>query len=114
MKRGDIWTVAGGSFYTTKPRPVLILQTDRHRHLEAVTICPFTSDSTHAPSVRIPVFPSATNGLTSPCWLMADRLVTVPREKLGSPVGRLDPVTLAELCRTVMLFLDLDPDPRGT
>jgi mRNA interferase MazF len=29
MRRGEIWTVAGGGDYTGKPRPALILQDDR-------------------------------------------------------------------------------------
>lgn len=29
MKRGEIWTVAGGKDYGGKPRPVLIIQDDR-------------------------------------------------------------------------------------
>ena len=28
MKRGDIWTVAGGKDYAGKPRPVVIVQDD--------------------------------------------------------------------------------------
>ncbi len=28
MRRGDIWTVAGGADYAGKPRPVVIIQDD--------------------------------------------------------------------------------------
>ena len=28
MKRGEIWTMAGGSGYASKPRPVVIVQDD--------------------------------------------------------------------------------------
>jgi mRNA interferase MazF len=28
MKRGEVWTVAGGADYAGKPRPVVILQDD--------------------------------------------------------------------------------------
>ena len=28
MKRGDIWTAAGGSGYAGKPKPVVIIQDD--------------------------------------------------------------------------------------
>jgi mRNA interferase MazF len=29
MKRGEIWSVAGGGDYTNKPRPVVIVQDDQ-------------------------------------------------------------------------------------
>ena len=29
MKRGEIWTVAGGKGYACKPQPALIIQDDR-------------------------------------------------------------------------------------
>src|ERR1035438_8579694 len=100
MKRGEIWTVAGGPHYPSKPRPAVIVQGDSYSNTDSIAICLFTSDNTHAPSVRIPVFPTADNGLRFPSWLMVDKIVTVPRAKLGSRVGLLDKTTLVELSRT--------------
>jgi len=39
MRRGDIWTVAGGKDYAGKARPVVILQDDSFDGTESVTIC---------------------------------------------------------------------------
>ena len=39
MRRGDIWTVAGGKDYAAKPHPVVILQDDRFDKTESITIC---------------------------------------------------------------------------
>ena len=53
MKRGEIWTVAGGKDYAGKPRPVLILQDDRFDMTDSVTVCAFTTDPTDAPLFRL-------------------------------------------------------------
>ncbi len=41
MKRGEIWTAAGGKDYAGKPRPVVIVQDDRFDAIESITVCPF-------------------------------------------------------------------------
>jgi mRNA interferase MazF len=38
---------------------------------------------------------------------MADKVVTVPRTKLGSLIGRLDPEDMARLNRSIIVFLRL-------
>jgi mRNA-degrading endonuclease toxin of MazEF toxin-antitoxin module len=46
MRRGDIWTVAGGKDYAGKPRPVVIVQDDSFDATDSITVCPFTTDKT--------------------------------------------------------------------
>ena len=58
MKRGEIWTVAGGKDYAGKPRPVVIVQDDRFDMTDSVTVCAFTTDPTDAPLLRLPIEPS--------------------------------------------------------
>lgn len=89
MKRGEIWTAAGGKDYARKPRPVVIVQDDRFEATGSVTICAFTTDPTDAPLFRLAVGPSDTNGLTSTSRLMVDKITTLPRNKLGNRIGRL-------------------------
>lgn len=110
MRRGEIWTVSGGPAYAGKPRPAVILQADIFHNIESTTVCLFTSDAAHAPTIRIPVYPTPENGLRTPSWLMVDKLVTVPRDKLGTRVGILDPDSLSELSRAVTIFLNLAPE----
>src|SRR5579863_8171352 len=107
MKRGEIWTMAGGSDYAGKPRPVVILQDDRFDATASVTVCAFTTDPTEAPLFRIEIQPNADNGLRSPSRLMADKMTTVPLTKLGSRVGHLDAHDMVRLSRSVILFLNL-------
>lgn len=107
MKRGEVWTVAGGPDYAGKPRPVVIVQDDRFEADRSVTICPLTTDSTPAPLFRIILEPSGTNGLLSVSRLMADKITTVPRGRLGRRVGRLDDVTMLRLNRAMLVFLGM-------
>ena len=89
MKRGEIWTVAGGKDYADKPRPAVIVQDDRFDMTDSLTVCGFTTDPSDAPLTRLPIQPSVGNGLRSVSRIMVDRITTVRRTKIGSRVGRL-------------------------
>ncbi|MBL8705661.1 MAG: type II toxin-antitoxin system PemK/MazF family toxin [Rhodospirillales bacterium] len=107
MKRGEIWTVSGGPHYAGKPRPAVILQSDRFDATDSVTVCPLTTDAIDLPLFRIPVTPSPANGLRSASRIMADKVTTVRRAKLGKLLGRLTETELISLDRAVLVFLGL-------
>jgi len=111
MRRGDIWTVAGGKDYAGKARPVVILQDDSFDGTESITICAFTTDDTDAPLFRLPVEPNERNGLRIPCHLMVDKVTTVPKSKVGAQIGRLDDEDILRLNRAVLVFLGLATSP---
>src|SRR5271166_4033152 len=90
MRRGDIWTVAGGKDYAGKPRPVVIVQDDSFDATNSITICAFTTDETEAPLFRLVVEPSAHNRLRVRSRLMIDKITALPKSKIGALVGRLD------------------------
>ena len=88
MKRGDFVTVAmQGDF--GKPRPALILQSDRFDEHATVTILPVTSTLVDAPLFRITIEPSITNGLNKPSQVMVDKTMTVVKDKIGKPFGKI-------------------------
>ena len=111
MRRGDIWTVAGGKDYAGKARPVVILQDDSFDGTESITICAFTTDDTDAPLFRLAVEPNERNGLRIPCHLMVDKVTTVPKSKVGAHIGRLDDEDILRLNRAVLVFLGLATSP---
>ena len=111
MRRGDIWTVAGGKDYAGKARPVVILQDDSFDGTESITICAFTTDDTDAPLFRLPVEPNERNGLRIPCHLMVDKVTTVPKSKVGAHIGHLDDEDILRLNRAVLVFLGLATSP---
>ena len=107
MKRGEIWTVSGGGNYTGKARPAVILQDDDFDATDSITICPFTTDSTKAPLIRLAIEPDERNGLDSPSRIMADKVTTVAKRRLGRKIGELDSENIAQLERAVGRFLGL-------
>ena len=107
MRRGELWTVAGGTGYAGKPRPAVILQDDRFDATQSVTVCALTTTPADAPLIRLSVEPSSINGLREPCQLMVDKITTVPKSKLGALVGRLEDHDVVRLNRAIMVFLGL-------
>ncbi len=113
MKRGEIWTVAGGTDYAGKPRPTVIVQDDSFDATDLITICAFTTDETDAPLFWLPVQPNERNGLRAVCRLMVDKITTVPKTKVGARVGRLDDEDVLRLNQAVLVFLGLAVSPRA-
>jgi mRNA interferase MazF len=107
VKRGELWTAAGGKHYAGKPRPVLIVQDDRFDATDSITICPLTSDPTELPLLRIQLDPRSSKDLTQPSSIMVDKLTTMPRSKLGEHIGTVSDTDLLALSRALVVFLGL-------
>jgi mRNA interferase MazF len=113
MRRGEIWTVAGGKDYAGKPRPAVVVQDDSFDSTRSVTICTFTTDPTEAPLFRILVEPNEQNGLRASSRLMVDKLTTVPKDKLGDRVGQLADEDVLRLNQAMLVFLGLAGSSRS-
>jgi len=113
LKRGEIWTVAGGPDYAGKPRPAIIIQSDKFDVTPSVTICPLSGtpvDNVHA---RFAIAPTEQNGLRVRSQAMVDKIATIPRSKAGYRIGQLDRRDIAKLNTAIALFLglaDIGPD----
>ncbi len=107
MKRGDlVAAVAPGAY--GKPRPYLLIQADEfNRTHSSLTVAPLTSLVVGAPLFRITVDPSPHNGLRSVSQVMVDKLVTLPRGKLGPVIGELDSDVMQRVNRSLVLWLGL-------
>ncbi len=112
MRRGDIWTVAGGKDYAGKPRPVVVVQDDNFDATDSITVCAFTTDETEAPLFRLAVAPNERNGLRAACRVMVDKITTVPKTKVGVRVGRLGDEDILRLNQAMLVFLGLAVSPR--
>jgi len=89
MRRGDIVTVAVSADYG-KPRPAVVVQTDAFPQGHAsVIVCQITSTLTETPDFRIRLQPSDANGLRVRSEVMADKPVTIRRERVGQVIGKL-------------------------
>ena len=107
MKRGEVWTVAGGPDYVGKPRPAVIIQDDAFSDTASVTLCALTTTVLSASLARVAVEPSPFNGLRGSSQIMADKVSTVPRTKLRHRIGRLSDADMTRVDRAVLIFLGL-------
>lgn len=107
MRRGEVWTVAGGADYTGKPRPAVILQDDAFAATESVTVCPLTSSDGDFKVTRPAVKPSEENGLRATSRLMVDKITTISRLKVQHQIGRLSSTDVTQMNRAVFVFLGL-------
>ena len=107
MKRGELWTVAGGPDYAGKPRPAIILQDDAFDATASITICPLTTHGVDAPLMRLPIVPSERNGLRAASHLMVDKITTVSKRKLENRIGHLSDEDVVRVNRAVVVFLGL-------
>ncbi len=104
MRRGEVVTIVLPGAYG-KPRPALVIQSDFFDALGSVTVLPITSELRAAPLVRISVDPTDLNGLRKKSQIMVDKTQTVPRDKIGSTIGRLHSDALVEVERALATFL---------
>lgn len=107
MKRGEIWTIAGGPDYAGKPRPAIIIQSDKFDATRSMTVCPLTGTDVDAEPARFVIDPSSANGLGIRSHAMVDKISTLPKSKLGRRLGQLDANDLSRLNQHVTLFLGL-------
>ena len=115
MKRGHIWTLAGGPDYAGKPRPAIILQEDAFDATASITVCPLTTHNIDAPLIRLSIEPSARNGLRATSHVMVDKITTVAKKKLEDRIGQLSDEDMLRVNRAVIVFLGLaGPVPRST
>ena len=106
MMRGDFVTIAmQGDF--GKPRPALVIQADQFDRHSTVTILPVTSSLVAAPLLRVTIEPGAGNGFQVPSQVMVDKTMTVKRDKVGQPFGRIDANSMIEVERCLAVFLGI-------
>ena len=107
IQRGDVVTVAAAGDYG-KPRPAVIVQTDALPQEHAsVVICQLTSELADAPDFRITIEPKPENGLRLKSRVMADKQVTVRRERIGQRIGRLGDQDMARVGIALAFVLGL-------
>ena len=96
MSRGDLVIVAVPSG-NGKPRPVVIVQSNAIPESHAsIVICPITSELAEA-DFRITIEPEPETGLRVRSQVMADKPVTVRRERIGQRIGQLGAADMARL-----------------
>ena len=96
MSRGDVVVVAAPGDYG-KPRPAVVVQSDAFPPAHpSIVICQMTSELIDNADFRVIIEPGPENGLRAKSQIMADKPVTVRRDRVTRRIGRL---TGAELQR---------------
>jgi mRNA interferase MazF len=104
--RGDVVVAAAPGDYG-KPRPAVIVQSNALPESHAsVIICPMTSELVEA-DFRITIEPRPDTGLQVRSQVMADKPVTVRRERIGQRIGRLVSTDMARLNVALALVMGL-------
>ena len=74
-----------------KPRPAVIVQSDLFNETHAsLVLCPITTHLVAAPLFRLLLSPDSSNGLKQKSQIMVDKIITIPREKVGNKIGELN------------------------
>jgi mRNA interferase MazF len=107
MRRGDLVTVAAAGDHG-KPRPAVIVQTEAFpQNSASVVVCQLTSELVDAPDFRVTIEPKPKNGLRLKSQVMADKPVTMRRERIGKKIGRLGNQDMARLGIALAFVLGL-------
>jgi len=104
MNRGDIWLIdLGGKIGS---RPVIILTRQNVlEYLNKVTVAEITTQGKGYPTE---VYINQKANLPKRSFILADNIHTVPKKRLEKYVGTLDPDTMLDISRKVVLALELE------
>jgi mRNA interferase MazF len=106
VKRGDFVTISiPGDF--GKPRPALVIQSDRFAEHASVTVMLVTGTLVDAPLLRVTVAPDEQNGLLKPSHIMIDKAMTVKRDRLGPVFGTASDQAMLQVGRCLAVFMGI-------
>ena len=107
LRRGDVAIVIAPGDYG-KARPALVLQSDVFQETESVVVALITSDKRPGSALfRKAIAPSDGNGLRRRSDVMLDKLVSLPRAKIGEAIGHLTSAEMSEITASLVLFLGM-------
>ena len=107
MERGEIWSAAYEG-YASKPRPVLIIQSDTVADdFQSTVTCLFTSYASDHIFSRVRVEPTEENGLCKTSWVLTDKIFTMPVEQLKKKIGRLSEDDMSKVSESLRYVLGL-------
>ena len=104
MNRGDVWMIDIGGRAGTRPGVVLTRQNVLN-YLNKVTVAEVTTSGKGYPTE---VFIDVKANLSRPSFVQADNIHTIAKGRLKKYVGSLDPETMKEVSRRIVLALQLE------
>lgn len=104
MNRGDVWLIDLGGRIGTRPVVILTRQ-NVLEYLNKVIVAEITTKGKGYPTE---IFIDQKANLPKPSFVQADNLHTVPKIRLEKYLGSLDPDTMREISRKLILALELE------
>jgi mRNA interferase MazF len=106
LSRGDLVIVSAPGDYG-KPQPAVVVQSDAiPQNHASVIICPLTSEWAEA-DFRVEIDLKPETGLRARSQIMADKPVTVRRERVRQRIGRLGNSDIGRLNAALALAMGL-------
>jgi mRNA interferase MazF len=107
MLRGQFVTIALQGEYG-KPRPGLIVQAASFSKHPSIVVCPVSSAvQIDMDEFRVDLAPSAKNGLRVASQIMIDKVVALPRSKIGKLIGEADDELMERVTRKLAVLLGI-------
>jgi len=104
MNRGDIWLIDSGG--KTGRRPAVILT--RQNVLEYLNKVSVAEVTTKGKGYPTEVFVGQKANLPKPSFIQTDNIHTIGKHRLVKYLGTLDPDTMREVSKKVVLALELE------
>jgi mRNA interferase MazF len=107
LRRGDVVIVSAAGDYG-KPRPAVVIQSDAMPEEHAsIVLCQMTSLLIEAVDFRITIEPTPENGLRERSQVMADKPLTLLRDRVAKPIGRLSEAETARIADAVAFVIGI-------
>jgi mRNA interferase MazF len=91
-----------------KPRPAVVVQSDSFNATHpSVVICPISSEQIETPLFRVPLRPSAANGLRKDCQVMVDKMMALRRDRIAKRAGKLSRAEMDRVDSILRMWLDI-------
>jgi mRNA interferase MazF len=103
MKLGDVYLLQGPG-YGSKPRPVVIIQSDRYAY-DSEVVCLLTSFDRSEDELSVEIMPSKLNGLNKQSWAICDKTIAFQRDFFHEKIGILSSDEMQQIRqRLIRLF----------
>lgn len=83
----------------------MVIQADVFIDHTSITFLPLTSFLVEASLLRCTILPDKENGLAKISQVMIDKIMTLPKEKVGKVIGRLSGKEMKQITSWLALFI---------
>ncbi|MDR3314868.1 MAG: type II toxin-antitoxin system PemK/MazF family toxin [Coriobacteriales bacterium] len=105
MKLGDIYLLQGPG-YGSKPRPVVIIQSDRYVY-DSEVVCLLTSFNRSEDELSVAIQPSPLNGLEKPSWAICDKTIAFQKEYFDKKIGVLTSEEMHQIRKRLIRLFEI-------